>query len=169
MKQNRQASHAVLAALLTAVLLLSGTVLSVAAEPAALGKKDGSYTVTLELKGGDPNASVAEPVFLRVNDGKGYATVEWQNVKYDALILDGETYHPVDAEETTFELPVTVYDKAMDVTAVSDGEKTEYALLFSGSGIHKVRTPKDYLIVVAAMFAVFLAAVLVSIRRMKNQ
>ena len=41
--------------------------------------------------------------------------------------------------------------------------------LFSGSGIHKVRTPKDYLIVVAAMFAVFLAAVLVSIRRMKNQ
>ena len=166
----RKTISAVFAVLLMLCLSLSATVSFAAdkAVPAALNKKDGSYTVPLELKGGDADASVEEPVFLKVADGKGYATLTWSGVSYDALIVDGESFAPTQTGSVnSFEIPVTAFDKAMRVTAVKDGEEVEYGMTFSTGGIHKVRTIKDYLLVVAAMFAVFLIAVLVSIRRMK--
>ena len=157
-----------LACLLALMVSLSVTASFAATDPAAIGKKDGSYTVKLDLKGGDVDASVAEPVFLRVENGKGYASVAWENKAYDKLIVDGETFLPLKSEETkTFEIPVTAYDKVMKVTAVAGEEETEYGMTFSSGGIHKVRTPKDYLLVVVAMFAVFLIAVLVSVKRIK--
>ena len=170
MTKTKLRPAALLAFLMAMMLLWSTTLSFAAAEPAALQKKDGSYTVKLELKGGDVEASVKEPVFLRVEQQKGYATIEWSNVTYDALIVDGETYTPVNDEKTSvFEIPVTAYDQVVKVTAVKGGEETEYGMTFSGSGIHKVRTAKDYLIVVAAMFAVFLIAVAVSVRKLKKQ
>ncbi len=167
----RKTISTVFAVLLTLCLCLSATVSFAAGDkavPADISKKDGSYTVPLELRGGDTDASVEEPVFLRISDGKGYATLAWNNASYDELVVDGEHFAPTQTgSTTTFEIPVTAYGKAMKVTAVKDGEETEYGMTFSDSGIHKVRTIKDYLLVVAAMFAVFLVAVLISIRRIK--
>lgn len=144
------------------------------AVPADTGKKDGRYTVNLTLNGGEVNAAVSEPVFLRVTDGKGYASIVWENVSYDKMIVDGETFLPTvetaeNGEETlTFEIPVTAFDQVVKVTALNGEDETEYGMTFSSSGIHKVRTIKDYLIVVVAMFAIFLIAVLVSVKKLKQ-
>ena len=176
MVQTRKAVKPALALLLSAILTIClsvSAVLSFAASddvvPAGISKKDGRYTVKLTVNGGAVEASVASPVFLRVENGVGYATIEWENVKYDTMIVDGETFTPIDdSNNSTFEIPVTAYDQIMKVTAVADGEETDYGFTFASGGIHKVRTVKDYLLVVLLFLAVFGIALFFSIRKLMS-
>ncbi|MBR6143330.1 MAG: hypothetical protein IKQ23_03500 [Treponema sp.] len=100
------------------------------------GLKDGSYTISVKLAGGSGKASVKSPASLRVKDGLPLARIEWSSPNYDYMILNGKKILPLANEQNSvFELPVLVFDKAMsvfaDTTAMSTPHEILYQLEFS--------------------------------------
>lgn len=100
------------------------------------GLKDGSYTISVKLAGGSGRASVKSPASLRVKDGIPLARIEWSSPNYDYMILNGKKILPLTNEQNSvFELPVLVFDKAMsvfaDTTAMSTPHEILYQLEFS--------------------------------------
>ena len=100
------------------------------------GLKDGSYTISVKLAGGSGKASVKSPASMRVKDGLPIARIEWSSPNYDYMILNGEKILPLANEQNSvFELPVLVFDKAMsvfaDTTAMSTPHEILYQLEFS--------------------------------------
>ena len=79
---------------------------------------DGTYTCDVTLEGGSGRATVESPAALTVADGKMTATIVWSSPNYDYMIVDGEKYLPTNTEgNSTFEIPVSALDTALDVTA----------------------------------------------------
>ena len=100
------------------------------------GLKDGSYTISVKLAGGSGRASVKSPASMRVKDGLPLARIEWSSPNYDYMILNGKKILPLANEQNSvFELPVLVFDKAMsvfaDTTAMSTPHEILYQLEFS--------------------------------------
>ena len=100
------------------------------------GLKDGSYTISVKLAGGSGKASVKSPASMRVKDGLPLARIEWSSPNYDYMSLNGEKILPLANEQNSvFELPVLVFDKAMsvfaDTTAMSTPHEILYQLEFS--------------------------------------
>lgn len=100
------------------------------------GLKDGSYTISVKLAGGSGKASVKSPASMRVKDGLPIARIEWSSPNYDYMILNGKKILPLANEQNSvFELPVLVFDKAMsvfaDTTAMSTPHEILYQLEFS--------------------------------------
>ena len=100
------------------------------------GLKDGSYTISVKLAGGSGKASVKSPASMRVKDGIPLARIEWSSPNYDYMILNGKKILPLANEQNSvFEFPVLVFDKAMsvfaDTTAMSTPHEILYQLEFS--------------------------------------
>lgn len=100
--------------------------------------EDGEYKIDVTLEGGSGKASVQSPAVLKVTDGKAIAEIVWSSSNYDYMIVDGEKYLPVNTEgNSVFEIPVTVFDKKMkvsaDTTAMSTPHEIEYTLYFDTS------------------------------------
>ena len=97
---------------------------------------DGAYTAAVVLEGGSGRATVESPAALTVADGKMTATIVWSSPNYDYMIVDGEKYLPTNTEgNSTFEIPVSALDTALDVTAdtvaMSTPHEIEYTLTFA--------------------------------------
>lgn len=124
---------------------LSGTeqeVSTEAVDSAETNFSDGTYTVDVELAGGSGKASVTSPAKLVVKDKKATATIEWSSPNYDYMKIGSVTYYPVNTEgNSTFELPVTVWDKEMtviaDTTAMSTPHEISYTLTFHSDSVKK--------------------------------
>ena len=106
----------------------------------SLGLADGSYTVEVALTGGSGKAAVQSPAVLSVQDGTVTAQIIWGSSHYDYMKVEDVQYFPVNAEgNSTFEIPVSVFDRAMpviaDTTAMSQPYEIEYSLLFVSSSI----------------------------------
>ena len=87
---------------------------------------DGTYTCDVTLEGGSGRAAVDSPAALTVADGKMTATIVWSSPNYDYMIVDGEKYLPTNTEgNSTFEIPVSALDTALDVTADTDVYKRQ--------------------------------------------
>ena len=103
---------------------------------------DGSYTCEVTLEGGSGRATVESPAALTVADGKMTATIVWSSPNYDYMIVDGEKYLPTNTEgNSTFEIPVSALDTALDVTAdtvaMSTPHEIEYTLTFDSSTLEE--------------------------------
>ena len=101
---------------------------------------DGTYTCEVTLEGGSGRATVESPAALTVADGKMAATIVWSSPNYDYMIVDGEKYLPTNTEgNSTFEIPVSALDTALDVTAdtvaMSTPHEIEYTLTFSSASL----------------------------------
>ena len=101
---------------------------------------DGSYTCYVTLEGGSGRATVESPAALTVADGKMAATIVWSSPNYDYMIVDGEKYFPTNTEgNSTFEIPVSALDTALDVTAdtvaMSTPHEIEYTLTFDSASL----------------------------------
>ena len=112
------------------------------AEEAAETPADGEYSVNVTLEGGSGRATVESPAALTVADGKMTAKITWSSPNYDYMIVDGEKYEPVNKDgNSTFEIPVTVFDAEMEVTAdtvaMSTPHEIEYTLNFDSSSMKK--------------------------------
>ena len=95
---------------------------------------DGTYTCDVTLEGGSGRAA------LTVADGKMTATIVWSSPNYDYMIVDGEKYLPTNTEgNSTFEIPVSALDTALDVTAdtvaMSTPHEIEYTLTFDSASL----------------------------------
>ena len=101
---------------------------------------DGTYTCDVTLEGGSGRAAVDSPAALTVADGKMTATIVWSSPNYDYMIVDGEKYLPTNTEgNSTFEIPVSALDTALDVTAdtvaMSTPHESEYTLTFDSASL----------------------------------
>ncbi len=109
----------------------------------SLNLADGSYTVEVALAGGSGRASVESPAKLEITGGKAVATVVWSSSNYDYARIGDAQYLPVNTEgNSTFELPVAAFDRALtvyaDTTAMSTPHEIEYTLTFDSSTIQAV-------------------------------
>lgn len=103
--------------------------------------EDGEYSVGVDLFGGSGRATVTSPALMTVEDGKPYAQIEWSSANYDYMIVEDTKYLPVNEEgrNSVFEIPITVFDEEMTVTAdtVAMGTPHEitYSLIFYSDSI----------------------------------
>jgi hypothetical protein len=107
---------------------------------ADLGLTDGEYEVEVALAGGSGRASVQSPAPLKIEGDTATATIIWGSSNYDYMIVDGTRYDPITLEGgSTFEIPVTVFDRPMqvtaDTTAMSKPYEIEYTLTFDSKTI----------------------------------
>lgn len=108
----------------------------------SLALADGSYTVAAALSGGSGRASVESPARLRVENGQATATVVFSSPNYDYVRMGQEQYLPVNTQgNSTFELPVAVFDRPVtvyaDTTAMSTPHEIEYTLVFDAASIQE--------------------------------
>lgn len=109
---------------------------------------DGEYAIEVELTGGTGRTTITSPAGLTVLDGHAYARIEWSSSHYDYMLVDGKKYLPVNEEGySTFEIPITVFNEPMEVTAdttaMSTPHEITYQLTFDLEGVmSKSQTPQ---------------------------
>ncbi len=123
---------------------------------------DGDYLVQADLTGGSGRASITSPAALSVSGNKAVVRIEWSSPNYDYMVLDGETYYPVNTEgNSVFELPVTAFDTeiavAADTTAMSVPHEIDYTICLVGDSIEK-REEKPMEVVAVIYIAAVIAA-----------
>ena len=101
---------------------------------------DGSYTIEVSIEGGSGRASVTTPAPLTIEDGLVNVKIEWSSPYYDYMILDDETYYPVnDDGNSVFLLPVTLGQESLEVvadtTAMSQPYEINYVLTFDWNSL----------------------------------
>ncbi len=109
-------------------------------QPAEVDLDDGEYTVEVQLQGGTGRASITSPAKLIVREGKAYAIIEWSSSNYDYMKIGDEEFLPIQTEgNSTFEIPITVFDEPMsviaDTVAMSVPHEIEYTLTFDSDSI----------------------------------
>ena len=123
---------------------------------AILGEKGKWYDHKVSVKNpvktsDDKKSEGKKPEELKLEDGtyetdvtlkEATATIIWSSPNYDYMIVDGEKYEPVNKDgNSTFEIPVTVFDAEMEVTAdtvaMSTPHEIEYTLNFDSSSMKK--------------------------------
>ena len=119
-------------------------------EPIRVDIPDGEYSIEVNMTGGSGRASVSSPTLLTVRGGHAYASLIWSSAYYDYMILDGAWFYNLttDGGNSTFEIPVTVMDEAIsvtaDTTAMGDPLEIEYALTFYSDSIgEKGQIPQE--------------------------
>ena len=104
--------------------------------------EDGTYETEVTLTGGTGKATVESPAKVEIKDKEATATIIWSSPNYDYMIVDGEKYEPVNKDgNSTFEIPVSVFDTEMEVTAdtvaMSTPHEIDYTLNFDSSSMKK--------------------------------
>lgn len=107
-----------------------------------LNLEDGTYETEVTLTGGTGKATVESPAKVEIKDKEATATIIWSSPNYDYMIVDGEKYEPVNKDgNSTFEIPVSVFDAEMEVTAdtvaMSTPHEIDYTLNFDSSSMKK--------------------------------
>ena len=109
---------------------------------------DGDYLVEVSLSGGSGKAKVASPAKLHVENGTCTATLVWGSKNYDYMRIGETRYLPLPETETsTFEIPVSIFDRPMavvaDTVAMSEPHEIEYSLLFSSESLQLQNSEAD--------------------------
>lgn len=111
---------------------------------------DGDYSIEVTLAGGSGRATVSSPTWFYVRDGKAYAKLLWSSVYYDYMVVEGDVYYneTTDGSNSTFTIPVTEFDDAIEVVAdtiaMGDPVEIEYELTFYQETIgDKGRIPQE--------------------------
>lgn len=105
-------------------------------DPVDIDRKDGEYSIQVQMTGGSGRASVTSPTWFLVKDGKAYARLMWSSPYYDYMILGGKTYlnETEDGGNATFTIPIPRMDEPFpviaDTTAMGDPVEIEYELTF---------------------------------------
>ena len=101
---------------------------------------DGTYEIAVTMSGGSGKASISSPTVMTVQDGLVTARIIFSSPNYDYMKVGEETFYPVNTEgNSTFEIPVTVFDGEMqviaDTTAMSTPHEITYTLYFDSSSL----------------------------------
>lgn len=97
--------------------------------------EEGTYTIEVKLDGGSGKAEILSPVLLQVSEDQITAQIQWNSPNYDYMIVDGETFYPVNTEgNSVFEIPAETFDVPVkvigDTIAMSRPHEIEYTLTF---------------------------------------
>jgi hypothetical protein len=141
--------------------------------PADTDLEDGDYEIEVSLAGGSGRASIESPAKLSVQDGKATARIVWSSSNYDYMKLGSQVYYPVQTEgNSTFEIPVTVFDGEMavtaDTTAMSTPHEIAYTLHFDSSSVRAGKVNLWIPIGVAVGVCLVIVAVYIGFKRRKS-
>lgn len=97
--------------------------------------EEGTYTIEVKLDGGSGKAEILSPALLQVSEAQITAQIQWNSPNYDYMIVDGETFYPVNTEgNSVFEIPAETFDVPVnvigDTIAMSRPHEIEYTLTF---------------------------------------
>lgn len=96
------------------------------------GISDGEYTASVVMTGGSGKAYIESPCKVTVTDGQATAHLVWSSPNYDYMIVDGDTYYPVNKEgNSEFDIPVSLgkeMNVQADTTAMSTPHLIDYTL-----------------------------------------
>ena len=100
-----------------------------------IDKEDGEYSIQVDLEGGSGKAEILSPALLQVSEDQITAQIQWNSPNYDYMIVDGETFYPVNTEgNSVFEIPADTFDAPItvigDTVAMSKPHEIEYTLTF---------------------------------------
>ena len=114
----------------------------------SLGLADGDYLVEVSLSGGSGRAKLASSAQLHVENGSCTATLVWGSRNYDYMRIGETKYLPLpDTDTSTFEMPVSFFDRPMaviaDTIAMSEPHEIEYSLLFSSESLQLQNSEAD--------------------------
>lgn len=139
-------------------------------EPASVNIKDGDYSVEVSLSGGSGKAFVNSPTWMKVKDGKAYATLLWSSPYYDYMIVGEEKYlnETKDGGNSSFTIPITAFDSPMpvvaDTTAMGHPVAIDYTLTFYRDTIDdKGLVPQE-----AAKKVLMMAAIIIAVGAVLN-
>lgn len=99
-------------------------------------------SIHVRLEGGSGKATVESPAEVQSIDGAYYAVIRWSSPYYDFMVVDGETYLPVNTSgNSVFEIPITGENQTLpvqaDTTAMSQPHLIDYTLVFETEPIEK--------------------------------
>ena len=105
---------------------------------------DGVYMVDLTFEGGSGKSEILSPALISVSGNTVTATLQWDSPNYDYMIVDGETYLPLNTEgNSVFEIPVLWFDEPItvigDTIAMSRPHEIEYTIIFHSSSFEEVK------------------------------
>ncbi len=135
----------------------------------SVDRKDGEYSIEVNMTGGSGRASVTSPTLLIVRNGKAYAKLYWSSTYYDYMIVDGVKYqnNTRDGGTSTFIIPITSMDAPVpviaDTTAMGDPVEISYQLTFyadtigSRNLVPQIATRR---VLIVALFIILAGAVL---------
>lgn len=135
----------------------------------AVDRKDGEYSIEVNMTGGSGRASVTSPTLLIIWNGKAYAKLYWSSTYYDYMIVDGVKYqnNTRDGGTSTFIIPITSMDAPVpviaDTTAMGDPVEISYQLTFyadtigSRNLVPQIATRR---VLIVALFIILAGAVL---------
>lgn len=97
--------------------------------------EEGTYTIEVKLDGGSGKAEILSPALLQVSEDQITAQIQWNSPNYDYMIVEGETFYPVNTEgNSVFEIPAETFDVPVnvigDTIAMSRPHEIEYTLTF---------------------------------------
>lgn len=97
--------------------------------------EEGTYTIEVKLDGGSGKAEILSPALLQVSEDQITVQIQWNSPNYDYMIVDGETFYPVNTEgNSVFEIPAETFDVPVnvigDTIAMSRPHEIEYTLTF---------------------------------------
>lgn len=96
---------------------------------------DGEYTASVVMTGGSGKAYIESPCTVTVTGNKAMAHIVWSSPNYDYMIVDGNTYYPVNSEgNSEFEIPVSLGKEMSiqaDTVAMGTPHLIDYTLLIS--------------------------------------
>ena len=101
---------------------------------------DGDYAASVSLTGGSGKAYIKSPCKVSITGGNAVADIIWSSSNYDYMIVGEEKILPTNTEgNSTFEIPVSHFDRPMnvtaDTTAMSTSHEIDYTLTFDSSSI----------------------------------
>ncbi|MGI6055465.1 MAG: hypothetical protein ACOYBD_00575 [Bilifractor sp.] len=143
--------------------------LAESANAVSTDRKDGEYSIEVNMTGGSGRASVTSPTLLIVRNGRAYAKLYWSSTYYDYMIADGVKYlnNTRDGGTSTFIIPITAMDTAVpviaDTTAMGDPVEIDYQLTFyedtigSRNLVPQIATRR---VLIVALFIILAGAVL---------
>lgn len=111
---------------------------------ADLALEDGEYKIEVTLAGGSGKSTIDSPASIKIEEKTAIATIVWSSPNYDYMLVDGERYEPVNEDgNSVFEIPVTVFDAEMDVTAdttaMGTPHEVEYTLRFDSVSLKEAK------------------------------
>lgn len=104
---------------------------------------DKVYTIDLTFEGGSGKSEILSPALISVSGNTVTATLQWDSPNYDYMVVDGETYLPVNTEgNSVFEIPVSCFDEPItvigDTVAMSRPHEIEYTITFHSDSVKAV-------------------------------
>ena len=135
----------------------------------SVDRKDGEYSIEVNMTGGSGRASVTSPTLLIIRNGKAYAKLYWSSTYYDYMIVDGVKYqnNTRDGGTSTFIIPITSMDAPVpviaDTTAMGDPVEISYQLTFYAATIgsrNLVPQIATRRVLIVALFIILAGAVL---------